>query len=91
MEEPKIEKLGEDYEDIDEIIKLGCDVKYTMKEIINFDDEKFNRFYQRMLQSFNENLGHDTTQALVIVVLQVVINKRENRRLERKLDLLSNR
>ncbi len=94
------------YEDIDEIIQIGCNGKlYSMKEIIDFDDEKFDLFHNQMLQCFNENMpenlkGSDnpflgliivqlaTTQTQAIFALQIVINRRENRKLERKLDLL---
>ncbi len=98
------------YKDIDEIIKFGCDGKlYSMKEVVDFDDEKFDRFYQQMLQFFNENpvenpkrtnhplsdltldviaISMATTQTHAIFALQIVINRRENRILERRIDLL---
>jgi hypothetical protein len=99
-----------DYKDIDEIIKIGCNRNlYTMKEIIDFDDETFDKFYDQMLQFFNENpmdqperTNHPlvdlttgilaieiaTTQTQVVFALQIIINRRKNRRLERNIDLL---
>nr|QBK85514.1 MAG: hypothetical protein LCMAC101_01010 [Marseillevirus LCMAC101] len=76
------------YKDIDEMIIFGYDGKScTMKEIVDFDDEKFDRFYQHFLQLLNEN-PIATTQTQILFALQIVMNKRENKRLREKLDSL---
>jgi len=106
------ERRGSDYKDIDEIVEIGCyGNMYTMKEIIDFDDEAFDVFYNQMLKFFNEELfsteilggtdrpsfelvsnfaaaGIAAARTQALFATQIVMNRRENRRLERKIDSL---
>ncbi len=83
IDESKIENNGD--------IIFGCDGKpHTMKEVVDFDDVTFDRFYQQMLKFRNQSNFRPVQPQFdpTLLWLQIITNVRENRRLEKKIDLL---
>ncbi len=86
---------------LEELLKVDFDGRlYSVKEVVDFDGEKFDKFYQHYLQYYidhiersrlsptSQNLSNNVESTQLWVILLSITTKRENKRLERKIDLL---